>query len=416
MAHSSLARRPTVAVIGGGPAGLIAADHLAARGSAVTIYERMPSAGRKLLMAGRGGLNLTHSEPFSTFLDRYGPARAALEPAIAAFGPAALRAWCAGLGEDTFVGSSGRVFPRSMKASPLLRALLRRLDTNGAALKTRHDWRGFDAAGDLVFSRPGGTVTVPRPDAVLLALGGASWPRLGSTGSWADILADLGVPVSPFRPSNCGFKVSWSDHFRDRFAGTPLKRIGMTHGGRSVRGEAVVTADGLEGGAVYALSAGLRDAITATGPTLITIDLRPDLDPAALSVRLERPRGKQSASTFLRKTAGLAPVATGLLREAGHLPDDPAALAALIKAVPITMTAAQPLERAISTAGGIALDAVDDGFMLRQLPGIYVAGEMLDWEAPTGGYLLQASFATGLAAARAIAERLQLAPAEGVTP
>ena len=394
-----------IAVIGAGPAGLMAAEVLAQGGARVTVYDRMPSAGRKFLLAGRGGLNLTHSEDLGPFLLRYGAAMPHLRAAIEAFPPAAVRAWCEGLGQDTFVGSSGRVFPKAFKTSPLLRAWLRRLDDAGVAFKLRHRWIGWDEQGDAIFDTPAGRVSV-HADAVVLALGGASWPRLGSDGSWADVLSNAGVTVAPLRPANCGFLAHWSDVFRDRFEGQPLKRIGLSFGGQTVRGEALITRQGLEGGGIYALAAPLREAIAATGEAVLHIALRPDLTVPELQRRLEAPRHKQSLSTFLRKTVNLSPPAIGLLHEAiaatpGRFAEmDAADLAALINAVPVCLVGTAPLERAISTAGGVSFDAIDEAFMLRRRPGVFVAGEMLDWEAPTGGYLLQASFATGVAAAR----------------
>jgi uncharacterized flavoprotein (TIGR03862 family) len=394
-----------VAVIGAGPAGLMAAEVLAEGGARVTVYDRMPSVGRKFLLAGRGGLNLTHGEELDRFLTRYGAAMPRLRSVIEAFPPAAVRAWCEGLGQDTFVGSSGRVFPKSFKTSPLLRALLRRLGDGGVEFKLRHHWIGCDERGDVLFDAPEGR-GVFHAHAVVLALGGASWPRLGSDGGWTDVLAKAGIAVTPLRPANCGFIANWSDVFRERFQGQPLKRIELSFGGQSVRGEAIITRQGLEGGGIYALSAHLREAIAATGEAVLTIALRPDLSVAELQKRLEKPRGKQSLSTFLRKTVKLSPPAVGLLHEAiASTPErfaemDAAGLAELINAVPVRLVGTASLERAISTAGGISFDAIDETFMLRRRPGVFVAGEMLDWEAPTGGYLLQASFATGVAAAR----------------
>jgi len=398
-------------VIGAGPAGLMAAGVLAENGVKVAVYDRMPSAGRKFLLAGRGGLNLTHSENLDRFLTRYGAAAPHLRAAIQAFPPAAVRAWCEGLGQDTFVGSSGRVFPKSFKTSPLLRAWLRRLGGAGVEFRLRHHWTGWDGQGDLLFDTPDGRVAVDA-DAVVLALGGASWPRLGSDGGWVDILAKAGIAIAPLKPANCGFVVNWSEIFRERFEGQPLKRIELSFGGQSIRGEAIVTRQGLEGGGIYALSAPLREAIAASGEALLTIALRPDLPAAELIRRLEVPRHKQSLSTFLRKTVNLSPPAIGLLHEAiAATPSrfaemDAPGLAELINAVPVRLVATAPLERAISTAGGISFDDVDESFMLRRRPGVFVAGEMLDWEAPTGGYLLQASFATGAAAARGALARL----------
>jgi uncharacterized flavoprotein (TIGR03862 family) len=388
--------------VGAGPAGLIAAETLAAAGHRVTVHDHMASAGRKFLMAGRGGLNLTHSEPIDTFLRRYGTAAERLRPAIEAFPPEALRAWSEGLGQATFVGSSGRVFPHAMKASPLLRAWLHRLASQGVTFAMRHRWTGWDRDGRLVFASPGGDVAVAA-DATVLALGGASWPRLGSDASWVAILERAGVHVAPLKPANCGFTIDWSQTMRERFAGSPLKPVALAFEGRAVRGEAMITTTGLEGGAVYALSAPLRDAIAAHGTATLLVDLRPDLGLDALAARLDRPRAKQSRSTFLRKAAGLAPLAIALVNEVlarrkGE--PDAAALAALIKAVPLTLTGTAPIARAISSAGGVPFDEIDAAFMLKKAPGVFVAGEMLDWEAPTGGYLLTACFATGRAAAK----------------
>jgi uncharacterized flavoprotein (TIGR03862 family) len=392
------------AVVGAGPAGLMAAEWLAAAGVRVTVYDRMPSVGRKLLLAGRGGLNLTHSEPLETFLDRYRPSHEALRVAIAAFPPQRLREWCEMLGQPTFVGTSGRVFPKAMKASPLLRAWLRRLNVAGVTFAVRHRFIG-GRDGALAFARPDGTIVTDRPDATVLALGGASWPRLGSDGGWVAALAEAGVTISPVRPANCGFRVPWSEAFRSRRAGTPLKRIALTFAGDTVRGEAVITADGIEGGAIYALSGPLREAMVRDGSAVLAIDLRPDLTQADLATRLGKARAKESLSTTLRKNARLSPAAIDLLREAAigqrrRLAGLPAAeLAAMIKAVSLRLTGVADIARAISTAGGVSFGEIDAHFMLRKRPGVFVAGEMLDWEAPTGGYLLQASFATGVAAA-----------------
>jgi uncharacterized flavoprotein (TIGR03862 family) len=384
---------PTVAVVGGGPAGLMAAEVLATAGAAVTVLERMRSPGRKFQLAGRGGLNLTHTEPFDQFLDRYGEARAALEPAIRAFGPQPLRDWSGGLGQRAVVGTSGRVFPEAFRATPLLRAWLARLADLGVEIRTGHTWTGWD---DEV---------VRAADATVLALGGASWPRTGSDGSWTALLVTAGVAVTPLRPANSGFTVRWSDHFRDRFGGTPLKNVALSTAGAdaAVRGEAMVTARGIEGGAVYALGPALRKRLEGRGSAALHVDLRPDLTLDELTRRLTQHRHpKDSRATMLRRAAGLTPVAAGLLREVQGPPkpdERPPAIARSIKDVVVTVTGTAPIDRAISTAGGIALDEVDERFMLRRVPGTFVAGEMLDWEAPTGGYLLQATFSTAVAAA-----------------
>ncbi|HEY0051984.1 MAG TPA: TIGR03862 family flavoprotein [Caulobacteraceae bacterium] len=387
-----------MAVIGAGPAGLMAAERLASAGARVVVYERMPSPARKFLMAGRGGLNLTHSEALEPFFARYGAAAPCLRARIEAFGPDALKAWAEDLGQPLFTGTSGRVFPTALKASPLLRAWLARLDDLGVEVRTRWTWRGWAEDGALEFDTPGGPAR-EQADATVLALGGASWPRLGADGGWAPALAADGVALAPFRPANMGFEVAWSPEFAARHGGQPLKGVALTFDGRAVRGEAMVTAYGLEGGAVYARSAALRDALDRDGRATLVVDLKPDLTAAALAARLARPRGKASLSNHLRKAAGLAPLAIGLLREAGPLPEAPGDLAARIKAAPVALTAARGLDRAISSAGGIRLEALDERLMLRARPGVFAAGEMLDWEAPTGGYLLQACFATGVAAA-----------------
>ncbi len=395
---------PSVAVIGAGPAGLMAAEVLAQGGARVTVFDRMPTAGRKFLIAGRGGLNITHSEPLDRFLPRYRAGEALVAAAIAAFDPDALRRWCAALGEETVVGTSGRVFPRSFKTSPLLRAWLKRLAAAGVAFRPRHRWTGWDAEGALRFAAPEGE-RAEEFDASVLALGGASWPQLGSDGRWTEVLAAEGARVSPLRPSNCGFAVAWSDLFRDRFEGEPLKGIALSFGDQLSRGEATVTRTGLEGGGIYALSAPLRDAIAAAGSALLHVDLQPDKPRDVVQARLAAARaGKASLSTALRKALHLSPVGIGLLQEAAHAEGRPlgarddAELAAFVGAVPIRLDAPMPIAGAISSAGGLAADELDERRMLRRRPGTFAAGEMLDWEAPTGGYLLQACFATGAAA------------------
>lgn len=402
----STAPAPLVHVIGAGPAGLMTAERLAQGGARVVVHERMPSVARKFLMAGRGGLNLTHSEGLEGFLRRYGAARPMVERWLQAFSPADLTAWAEGLGQPTFVGSSGRVFPKAMKASPLLRAWLARLDGLGVEVRTRSRWIGWRESM-LAFETPQGERREVA-DAVVLALGGATWPRLGSDAAWTDWLE---APLTPFRPANVGFDVAWSAVFRDRFAGQPLKGVGLSFGERTVRGEAMIAAYGIEGGAVYALSADLREALAADGATTLTVDLRPDLSVDALAARLARPRGKDNVTNWLRKAGGLSPVAVGLLREIGEPPPGADKLARRIKGVRLKLTGVQGLERAISSAGGVRLDAADERLMLKHRPGVFVAGEMLDWEAPTGGYLLQASMASGVVAAQGVLDWLETAQA-----
>jgi uncharacterized flavoprotein (TIGR03862 family) len=394
-------------VIGAGPAGLMAAEVIAQGGARVTVFDAMPSAGRKFLMAGRGGLNLTHSEGMSAFLPRYGAATPRLQPAIEAFTPEALRAWADALGQPTFVGSSGRVFPEAFKASPLLRAWLRRLGDSGVELALRNRWTGWDGEGRLLFETPDSTRAI-EARATVLALGGASWPRLGSDGSWTHTLAAKGIAIAPLRPANCGFTVPWSDIFKDRFEGQPLKGVALSFGSHVVRGETMITRSGIEGGGIYALSADLREAVMANGEATLNVALRPEMSASELVVKLAAPRGKQSLSTFLRKAIHLSPVAIGLLQETAvgegvSLASlSPEKLADLINAVPVKLNGVAPIARAISSAGGIVFDELDNALMLKRMPGVFAAGEMLDWEAPTGGYLLQASFATGAAAGRGL--------------
>ncbi|HEV7410372.1 MAG TPA: TIGR03862 family flavoprotein [Bradyrhizobium sp.] len=392
-----------VAIIGAGPAGLMAAEVLAQGGARVTIYDAMPSVGRKFLMAGRGGLNLTHSEALPEFLARYGAARSHLAPAIEAFPPDALRAWSEAMGQPTFVGSSGRVFPQAFKASPLLRAWLRRLDAMGVRFAMRHRWTGWDQNGKLLFQTADGQHVIGS-SATVLALGGVSWPRLGSDGGWVEPLAARGVLVAPLLPSNCAFGVRWSPVFLERHAGFPLKGVALRFGGSTVRGEIVLTQTGIEGSPIYALSAPLREEIQTHGSAVLFVALRPDMSTPELAARLNAPRGKSSLATHLRKKLNLTPAGIGLLQEAALTFDDSLMLmpmdelAVNVNSVPVLLTSIAPIARAISTAGGISFDELDADFMIRRLPGVFAAGEMLDWEAPTGGYLLQASFATGAAA------------------
>lgn len=426
-ASSAHAQARVVAVIGGGPAGLMAAEVLAAGGARVAVFDAMPSVGRKFLLAGKGGLNLTHSEPLESFLDRFGARRPAFEPMLRAFGPAELRAWAQRLGVTTFVGSSGRVFPTDLKAAPLLRAWLHRLRAAGVTFHMRHRWCGWgdDAAREapMRFDTPHGEIEFAA-DAVVLALGGASWARLGSDGAWWPLLAARGVDVAPLRPSNCGFEVArsgandallpgWSEFFRGRFAGQPMKNVALSVAGADgVRfqqaGEFVVTETGVEGSLVYAASAFARALIEREGRALVHIDLLPGRNADFVQAETARPRGSRSLSTHLKSRLGIDGVKAALLHEL--LPRDrladPAQLASALKALPLTLVATRPIDEAISSAGGVRFEALTGELMLRALPGVFCAGEMLDWEAPTGGYLLSASFATGAAAARGVLRRL----------
>jgi uncharacterized flavoprotein (TIGR03862 family) len=385
-----------VAVIGGGPAGLMAAEVMAAAGVPVDVYDAMPSVGRKFLLAGRGGMNITHSEPYEAFVARYGSRAGALRPMLDGFKPDDLRAWVHGLGIETFVGTSGRVFPTEMKAAPMLRAWLHRLRESGVRFHQRHRWLGWSPDGALRFEAPDGERTA-RHRAVLLALGGASWARLGSDGAWQPLLAGRGVDVASLAPANCGFDAVWSSHFSEKYAGQPLTTVAI--GGR--KGQLVVTATGVEGSLIYAMSAGIRDRIVSHGSATIELDLLPDWPLERLQQELSHPRGSRSMSSFLQSRVHIKGVKTGLLhevldKEAFH---DPQRVAATLKALPITLRAPRPIDEAISSAGGVRFEALE-GTMLKALPGVFVAGEMLDWEAPTGGYLLTACFASGLAAGK----------------
>lgn len=400
------ARSPArVAIVGGGPAGLFAAERLRAAGLEVDLYDAKGSVGRKFLIAGKGGLNLTHSDPFDVFVSRYGAHEAAVADWLRGFDADALRAWAAGLGVETFVGSSGRVFPRDLKAAPLLRGWVRRLRDQGVRFHMQHRWMGWREAGPLRFHHPEGEIEV-HADAVLLALGGGSWPELGSDGGWVPLLTMRGVDVAPLQPANCGFDIGWSEHLSGRFAGSPLKPV-VAHWRdtagqwRSLQGECVITATGIEGSLIYALSATLRDAITRDGETTLHLDLVPGRDEARLRRDLGKPRGARSLGDHLRREAGVSGVRAALLYEVMTRDSmrDPDALAATLKRLPLKLLRPRPIDEAISSAGGIRLEALDAGLMIRALPGVFAAGEMLDWEAPTGGYLLTACFASGQRAA-----------------
>ena len=445
----------SVAVIGGGPAGLMAAEVLSQSGVRVEVYDAMPSVGRKFLMAGKGGMNITHSEPLQSFLDRYGSRREQIKPLLDAFSPDALREWIHGLGVDTFVGSSGRVFPTDMKAAPLLRAWLHRLRQNGVVFHMRHRWTGWNDAGELCFATPEGELNVkvgghstlsdphPNPtpargtpgvpaassdpsavppagegdyhvDAVVLALGGGSWPQLGSNGAWLPLLAQRGVAVAPLRPANCGFDAGWSEHFRTRFAGHPLKGVVLSFTDAAgvlqrKQGDIMVTATGIEGGLVYALSAPIRDEIAAQGAATVYLDLTPGKSLARVQAEVGHPRGSRSLSSHLQSRLGIKGVQVGLLREcvSAEYFSDPLRLAQAIKMLPLKLLAPRPLAEAISSAGGVTFEALDQNLMSGALPGVFCAGEMLDWEAPTGGYLLTACFASGRVAAAGVLEWLR---------
>ena len=394
-----------VAVIGGGPAGLMAAEAAASRGAAVHLFDAMPSVGRKFLMAGKSGLNLTHAEPFEAFLDRFGRDRDHLTPALERFGPQSVRDWAGALGIETFVGSSGRVFPVDFKAAPLLRAWLRRLRATGVHVHVRHRWIGWDDDGRLAFDTQGGASAFDA-DATVLALGGASWPLLGSDGAWVDILRRRDVSVIPLKPANCGFDVAWSAHFAGRFAGQPVKPVVLSLDGQSRRGEFVVTATGVEGSGIYPFSAALRDRLAAHETAIPTLDLLPDYSLGRLAAALARPRGGRSLSEHLRRVVGLTGVKAGLLRELASPADlqDPAKLSYALKKLPLPLATPRPIEEAISSAGGIAWDGLDERLMLRALPGTFAAGEMLDWEVTTGGYLLTACMALGKMAGEGAAD------------
>jgi uncharacterized flavoprotein (TIGR03862 family) len=398
----------SVAIIGGGPAGLMAAEVISKHGSVqVHLYDSMPSLGRKFLMAGKSGLNLTHAELFEQFVSRYGERRAEIEPMLKKFGPDDVRDWALGLGIETFVGTSRRVFPVGMKASPLLRAWLKRLDTWGVVFHLRHHWTGKIAAADgglsVGFRTPNGDVSI-MTNAVVLALGGGSWRRLGSDGTWVSWLREAGAEVEPLRPANCGFDVSWSDHFRERFDGHPVKSVVLSFGSFRQQGEFIVTREGVEGSLIYAASARLRDEIEAKGRAVMLLDLIPDRTHEWLAVKLSKPRGSRSMASHLEKTVGIKGVKAGLLREFLSKEDfsNVESLAHFIKSLPVPLIASRPLDEAISSAGGVKFESLDANLMLRSLPGVFCAGEMLDWEAPTGGYLITACMASGSAAGEGV--------------
>ena len=396
-------------IIGAGPAGLMAAEVLSSAGVAVDVYDAMPSAGRKFLMAGKSGLNLTHAEPVEKFVTRYGARRDWVAPWLHTFDADTLRAWAHGLGVETFVGSSGRVFPKDMKAAPLLRAWLHRLRAAGVRFHMRHRWCGW-AGGDLVFATPAGVAKVsPGETALVLALGGGSWAKLGSDGTWVPLLRARGVAIAALRPANCGFDVAWSEHFRDKFAGQPVKSVVASFGATQRQGEFVVTTHGVEGSLIYAFSAALRDAIETEGGATLHLDLAPGKSAERLMREIAHPRGARSMGSHLQSRAGIDGVKAGLLREFASTADyeDPARLAAGVKALPLKMVSPRPLDEAISSAGGVRAEALDVQLMLKSLPGVFCAGEMLDWEAPTGGYLLTGCFASGRVAGQGALAWLQ---------
>ncbi len=411
--------RIRAAVIGAGPAGLMAAEAMAEAGLEVHVYDAMPSAGRKFLLAGRGGLNLTHSESLDQFLTRLRPCVPALEAMVRAFTPDVLRAWAADLGVTTFVGTSGRVFPTDMKAAPLLRAWLHRLRAAGVQFHMRHRWQGWDGEGRLRFDTSEGPQAVTC-EAVALALGGGSWARLGSDGAWVPVLREAGVEVHPLQPSNCGFDVAggWTPFFTERHAGQPFKSVAIAFGGQRKKGEFVATATGVEGSLVYAFSADLREAINREGQATFLLDLLPDRSEVDVLREVSHPRGSRSLSSHLKGRLGLEGIKMAILHERLSREDmhDAAKLAAAIKALPITLSAPRPIDEAISSAGGVAWAALDEVLMLRGRPGVFCAGEMLDWEAPTGGYLLTASMASGRAAGEGAARWMRRSDGQAQDP
>jgi uncharacterized flavoprotein (TIGR03862 family) len=410
----------SVTIIGGGPAGLMAAEVISAQRVNVDVFDAMPSLGRKFLMAGKSGLNITHSEPFEQFASRYGSRRTQIEPLLKTFGPQELRQWVHGLGIETFVGTSGRVFPVGMKASPLLRAWLKRLTESGVSFYLRHKWKGFASVAPggvptedgglslLKFDTPEGEKSIAS-DATVLALGGGSWSRLGSDGAWVPWLEQAGVRVERLKPSNCGFDVNWSPHFRERFDGYPIKSVVLSFDSFRQQGEFIVTKEGVEGGLIYAASALIRDEIYANGKAIISLDMAPDRSLEWLNEKLSKPRGSRTIASHLEKTVGIKGVKAGLLREFLSKEDFANAerLASFIKDLPVPLIAPRPLDEAISTAGGVLFESLDEHLMIRSMPGVFCAGEMLDWEAPTGGYLLTACFASGYTAGMGVLKWLE---------
>jgi len=389
-----------IAIIGAGPAGLMAAETLIDQGHKPVLFDAMPTPARKFLMAGKSGLNLSHNEPIENFITRYGKHTKEIEPAVHDFPPSAVQAWADGLGAHTFVGSSGRIFPKAMKASPLLRAWLQRIFEGGVTLNTLHKWTGWDTEGCLTFCTREQKLRI-KAKATILALGGTSWPKLGSDGTWQSFLTKHGLKIAPFSPSNCGFLVDWSPYFKDRFAGEPIKGALLSAGKTQTKGDFVISQYGVEGSAIYSLSAPLRDFITINGSATLTIDLTPDRTHEQITKLLSKPRGKKSFATHLKRTLGLTGVKANILREC--LPskafESPETLASGIKSLPIKLTAPRPIEEAISVAGGLSFNELDEHLMIKSMPGVFAAGEMLDWEAPTGGYLLTACLAQGRQAA-----------------
>ena len=393
----------SVVIIGGGPAGLMAAEVISGHGIQVDVYDAKPSVGRKFLMAGKSGLNITHSDPFDVFASRYGKRRNKIEPLLKNFGSQELRDWVHGFDIQTFIGTSGRVFPTGMKASPLLRAWLSRLNASNVTLHLRHQWTGFLPDSSLRFVTPDGEVTI-KADAVVLALGGGSWSRLGSDGAWVPWLKQAGAEVEALRPANCGFTIAWSEHFREKYEGHPVKSVILSFGDFHQQGEFIITKEGVEGGLIYTASAMMRDEIIAHGQAIMHLDMKPDRTLDWLKDKLSKPRGKRSMASFLEKTLGIRGVKAGLLREFIEKEDFTNAerLAELIKALPVPLVSPSPLDEAISSAGGVTFESLDENLMLKSMPGIFCAGEMLDWEAPTGGYLLTACFSSGYAAGQGV--------------